>query len=155
MKKVNEDFSCEQVGFVNSESIGSDYREYIVSDDIKIYVATNLGFGNCSYFTLRLQYKGIDILPYSRVVNSYNADMRDVLMFLKKYSPQSDSWNLASDFIESTANLVMTDGEKFCEKFSLCIAVALIFTAQACAFIKLASFIFKIEEFSNNSKYFT
>ena len=117
MKQVNEDFSCEQVGLVNSESIGSDYREYIVNDDIKIYVATNLGFGNCSYFTLRLQYKGVDILPYSSAVNSYYADMRDVLMCIKKYSPQSESWNLASDFIDSTVNLIKTDADKFCEKF--------------------------------------
>lgn len=117
MKQVNEDFSCEQVGLVNSESIGSDYREYIVNDDIKIHVATNLGFGNCSYFTLRLQYKGVDILPYSSAVNSYYTDMRDVLMCIKKYSPQSESWNLASDFIDSTVNLIKTDAEKFCEKF--------------------------------------
>ena len=99
------------------ESIGWDGYEYKVNDDVIIYVNTNFGYGYSSYFTLGLKYKGIDILPYSIVVNYYYADMRDVLRYLRNYRTQSESWNLAFDFVEKTANLAATEPDKFCDKF--------------------------------------
>lgn len=101
----------------SKESIGWRCYEYKVNEDVRIYVNTNFGYGYSSYFTLGLKYKGIDILPYSSVVNYYYADMRDVLRYLRKYSPQSESWNLAFDFVEKTANQAATEPDKFCEKF--------------------------------------
>lgn len=99
------------------ESIGWDGYEYKVNDDVIIYVNTNFGYGYSSYFTLGLKYKGIDILPYSIVVNYYYADMRDVLRYLRNYRTQSESWNLAFDFVEKTANQAATEPDKFCDEF--------------------------------------
>ena len=99
------------------ESIGWDGYEYKVNDDVIIYINTNFGYGYSSYFTLGLKYKGIDILPYSIVVNYYYADMRDVLRYLRNYRTQSESWNLAFDFVEKTANQAATEPDKFCDKF--------------------------------------
>ena len=99
------------------ESIGWDGYEYKVNDDVIIYVNTNFGYGYSSYFTLGLKYKGIDILPYSSVVNYYYADMRDIIRYLRNYSTQSNSWNLAFDFVEKTANQAAIEPDKFCEKF--------------------------------------
>lgn len=101
----------------SKESIGWSCYEYKVNDDVEIYVNTNFGYGYSSYFTLGLKYKGIDILPYSIVVNYYYADMRDVLSYLRNYSTQTESWNLAFDFVEKTANLAATEPDKFCDKF--------------------------------------
>lgn len=101
----------------SKESIGWCCYEYKVNEDVKIYVNTNFGYGYSSYFTLGLKYKGIDILPYSSVVNYYYADMRDILRYLRNYSTQSNSWNLAFDFVEKTANQAATEPDKFCEKF--------------------------------------
>lgn len=99
------------------ESIGWDGYEYKVNDDVIIYVNTNFGYGYSSYFTLGLKYKGIDILPYSIVVNYYYADMRDVLRYLRNYRTRSESWNLAFDFVEKIANQAATEPDKFCDKF--------------------------------------
>lgn len=111
---------CEADGdnvMYSSESIGWNWYEYKVNDDVIIYVNTNFGYGYSSYFTLGLKYKGIDILPYSSVVNYYYADMRDILRYLRNYSTQSKSWNHAFDFVEKTANQAATEPDKFCEKF--------------------------------------
>ncbi len=101
----------------SKESIGWCCYEYNVNEDVKIYVNTNFGYGYSSYFTLGLKYKGIDILPYSIVVNYYYADMRDVLSYLRNYRTQSESWNLAFDFVEKTSNQAATEPDKFCDKF--------------------------------------
>lgn len=101
----------------SKESIGWCCYEYKVNDDVKIYVNTNFGYGYSSYFTLGLNYKGIDILPYSKVVNYYYADMRDILRFFRNYSTRSESWNLAFDEVERIANLAATNPRKFCEEY--------------------------------------
>ena len=101
----------------SKESIGWCCYEYKVNEDVKIYVNTNFGYGYSSYFTLGLKYKGIDILPYSSVITYYYADMRDILRYLRRFSTQSESWNLAFDFVEETANLAANEPDKFCDKF--------------------------------------
>lgn len=101
----------------SKESIGWRCYEYKVNEDVRIYINTNFGYGYSSYFTLGLKYKGIDILPYSHMVNYYHADMRDILRCLRNYYPKSESWNLAFDFVESTANLAVLDPKEFCNEF--------------------------------------
>lgn len=101
----------------SKESIGWRCYEYKVNEDVKIYVNTNFGYGYASYFTLGLMYKGIDILPYTSMINYYYADMRDILRWIRNYNTQSESWNLAFDFVEETANQAVTDPDKFCDKF--------------------------------------
>lgn len=101
----------------SKESIGWNSYEYKVNEDVRIYVNTNFGYGYSSYFTLGLKYKGIDILPYSYVVNYFYADMRDIIRCTRNYDTSAGSWNLAFDFVEENANLAAKDPEKFCAKF--------------------------------------
>ena len=101
----------------SKESIGWNSYEYKVNEDVRIYVNTNFGYGYSSYFTLGLKYKGIDILPYSYVVNYFYADMRDIIRCTRNYDTSAGSWNLAFDFVEKTANQAATEPDKFCEKF--------------------------------------
>lgn len=97
----------------STDTVGWSDFTYRVTDDITIKVGTNFGFGSSSYFDLCLQYKGIDVLPYSYVVKYYYADRRDIIRYTRRYLPARDSWNVAFDYVEKTANLALEDAGRF------------------------------------------
>lgn len=97
----------------STDTVGWSDFTYKVTDDITIKIDTNFGFGSSSYFDLCLKYKGIDVLPYSYVVKYYYANRRDIIRYTRRYHPTRDSWNLAFDYVERTANLASDDGERF------------------------------------------
>ena len=43
----------------SSEAIGWTYYSYKVNDDFVVSISTNFGYGNSSYFILRLMGKGL------------------------------------------------------------------------------------------------
>ena len=97
----------------STDTVGWSDFTYKVTDDITIKIDTNFGFGSSSYFDLCLKYKGIDVLPYSYVVKYYYANRRDIIRYTRRYHPTRDSWNIAFDYVERTANLASDDGERF------------------------------------------
>lgn len=103
----------------STDTLGWSDFKYRVTDDITIDLGTNFGYGSASYFRLCLKYKGIDILPYSFVVKYYFANRRDILRYTRMYDVAHDSWNLAFDFVEKTANLAAEDAEQFVREYIL------------------------------------
>lgn len=101
----------------SEESIGWRRYEYVVNSDIVMFVDTNFGYGNSSYFHISLRYKDIDILPYSFVVNYFYADIREIRKCTRNYKAEAENWNFAFNFVEEAVNLATTDQVKFCEEF--------------------------------------
>ncbi len=103
----------------STDTLGwSDFKSR-VTDDITIDLGTNFGYGSASYFRLCLKYKGIDILPYSFVVKYFFANRRDILRYTRMYDVAHDSWNIAFDFVEKTANLAADNSEEFVREYIL------------------------------------
>ena len=71
------------------------------------------GYGGSSYFHLGLRYKGIDILPYSFMVNYYYADQDDLIRYTRRYVVNHESWNNAFEFVERMANLAAGNPDAF------------------------------------------
>ena len=111
---------CKEDSSIKMHSIEEDgwntFRHFI-NDDVTISVSTNFGYGNSTYFHLGLNYKGIDILPYSFIVNYYYANMRDLCWYTRNYNAKSENWNTAFKFVEDVTNLAATDADKFCTEF--------------------------------------
>lgn len=111
---------CKEDSSIKMHSIEEDgwntYR-HVVNDDVTISVSTNFGYGNSTYFHIGLNYKGIDILPYSFIVNYYYANMRDLCWYTRNYYAKSENWNTAFQFVEDVTNLVETSTDKFCTEF--------------------------------------
>lgn len=51
-----------------SENIGWYRPDYTITDNVQISVRTNFCYGRSAYFHVNLNYKGINILPYSDIV---------------------------------------------------------------------------------------
>ncbi len=99
------------------ESIGWSSFVYKITDDIKVSVYTNFGFGYACYFTLTVSYKDIIIAPFSHVAKYYMANMTDVIRCTRDYNVDRDSWNPAFEFVRDFANKSLSNPEAFVESY--------------------------------------
>lgn len=101
------------VKMYSNESIGWSHFEYDISEDIKICLRTNLGYGSSAYFTLLASYKGIDIAPFSHIAHYYYANMVDIIKCTRNYIVCRESWIYAFEFVQDFTNKSLTNPEKF------------------------------------------
>lgn len=105
------------VKMYSRENIGWSGFEYKITDDIKVCVHTNFGYGFACYFTLTVSYKGIVIAPFTHVVKYYKANMTDIIRCTRDYYVSSDSWSPAFDFVKDFANQSLRNPQKFVEDY--------------------------------------
>ena len=94
-KNAKED---DSVKMCSHENIGWTSMKHVISDDLVITINTNFGFGYSSYFLLNVTYKGIDLLPYSHLVNYYYAGVAEIKNHTRSYCSDRENWGLAMDF---------------------------------------------------------
>lgn len=99
------------------ESIGWSSFDYVITDDIKVCVYTNLGYGYASYFTLSISYKGIIIAPFSHIAKYYNAHMTDIIRCTRDYYVEKDNWYPMFEFVKDFVNKSKENPESFVENY--------------------------------------
>jgi len=97
----------------STDTVGWSEFEYQITNEVKISVSTNFGYGSSAYFILGMSYKGIDILPYSYLVKYYYANMRDLVRYTRRYEVVRSSWEVAFDYVEKASNMANKDAEQF------------------------------------------
>lgn len=112
--ELNRDNSIKMY---SKENIGWSCFTHQINDDIKISLKTNFGFGNAAYFLMAVQYKGLDILPYSYIVKYYKAGMADIVRCTRSYSPCRESWSASFDFLSDFVNNSIANPEGFVESY--------------------------------------
>lgn len=105
------------VKMYSHDFLGWKHMEFSLSDDVKIYVDTNFGYGYSSYFTLTAAYKDIIITPLSHIVNYYYANVVDLLRCTRDYIVDHDSWEHALKFAAEFANQARNAPEQFVKKY--------------------------------------
>ena len=95
------------------EAIGWTQKEFQVTDNIKVCVSTNFGYGFSSYFMLAISYKDIVIAPFSFLVKYYHARMVDIVSCTRAYSVERDSWIPLFNFVKEFANKSLSDPVDF------------------------------------------
>lgn len=108
------DSSCKMY---SRESIGWSSFDYAITDDIKVCIYTNLGFGYASYFTLSISYKDIIIAPFSHIAKYYNACMIDIIRCTRDYYVEKDSWYPMFEFVKDFVNHSLEDPKSFVESY--------------------------------------
>lgn len=115
--EVNRLEQNSSVKMFSMENIGWNRFTYRVNDDINVSLKTNFGFGSAAYFLLAVQYKGLDILPYSYIVKYYKARMIDIVRCTRSYSPCRESWSASFDFLSDFVNNSVADPEEFVKSY--------------------------------------
>lgn len=101
------------VKMYSRESIGWNSFIYDITNDLKVCVYTNLGYGHASYFTLTISYKDIIIAPFSHIAKYYKANMTDIIRCTRDYVVDKDSWNPMFEFVQDFANRSLSNPEAF------------------------------------------
>lgn len=114
---VNKITQEASVKMFSTENIGWNNFPYEINNDVKISVKTNFGYGSSSYFTLAVQYKGLDILPYSYIVKYYKANMADIIRCTRSYMACRESWLASFDFVSDFVNKSVEDPDGFVESY--------------------------------------
>lgn len=97
----------------SSESIGWYNPNYTITDNVLVSVRTNFCYGRSAYFHVNLNYKGINILPYTNIVIYFWSNMMDNVRYTRDYYPLRSNWKEAFDFVVEVSNLIIDDSEKF------------------------------------------
>lgn len=106
--------SVRSTSLMYSNDIIGFYKPiYNIADNVSILLHTNFGYGRSSYFHVNLNYKGINILPYTDIINYYWSNMMDNIRYTVKFVPCRENWNPALSFVADVSNLIATDSEKF------------------------------------------
>lgn len=107
----------KDVKMYSTDTVGFSHFTYNISEDLKIKVHTNFGYGASSFFRVELTYKGIPILPYSYYVTYFYANSRDLARFTRIYKVERRSWLLAFKFVVDTANLSASNPDQFVKEW--------------------------------------
>ena len=97
----------------SNENIGWYRPEYPIADNVLISVRTNFCYGQSAYFHVNLNYKGINILPYTNIIEYHKSNMMDNVRYTMDYAPRRYNWENALSFVEEVSNLITTNSEKF------------------------------------------
>lgn len=105
---------------------------YNVTENLKIEIRTNFGFGNSSYFYVNLIYKGIRITPYSEWIEYRYKLASDVIRYSKsfafnersKYHKEyikvyiyNEDWISAFNYVKEAGRLSVLDEKGFVQKY--------------------------------------
>ena len=118
-RQVTSFLSDASVKMYSTETIGWSNFSFDISEDIKINVSSNFGYGWSSYFFINLTYKGIEIHPYSYWVKYYNADKESLMRYTRNYLTERSSWESAFRFVEEVTNKAKDNEYAFVKEFIL------------------------------------
>lgn len=106
--------------------IGWSYPEFKLNEDFTVQFHTNFGYGSTSYFYVKLNFKGIDILPFSDWVIYSGGSLYEIVRYSKKINVSNSGWNDAMSYVKDAFNLLVEDEEKFVDLYVIAECVILI-----------------------------
>lgn len=84
--------------------IGFNQEIFPIDKNFRIDLDTNFGYGNSSYFSLKLFFKDIPIIPYSRVIYHRYANASTYLFSTNEYWLEDESWSKCFKFVVDEVN---------------------------------------------------
>lgn len=81
-----------------------------LNDDLTAEIRTNFGYGSATYFFVTLIYKGIKIVPYSRLVHYHYINVVQLMKCTREYYPDNELWETALDFVKEACNGLLDNG---------------------------------------------
>ena len=97
----------------SNEAIGWYEPDFQIADGILISVRTNFCYGSSAYFYVNLNYKGINILPYSDIVTYFWSNMMDSVRYTRDYYPFRSNWKYVLSFVKEVSNMITIDRKRF------------------------------------------
>ena len=101
----------------SSEAKGWYRPNFNITGNARIGLRTNFCYGRSAYFDILLNYKGINILPYSDLVNYYWSNMMDNMRFTRSFTTHRNNWPVVLTFVADICNWIERDSVSFEKKW--------------------------------------
>jgi hypothetical protein len=88
-----------------------------LTPNFTVEVKTNFGYGSVSYFYIKLTYKNIEILPFSRWVNYEHGEFSEIIRYTQKFGLDNTEWLPVMVYCKDACNLSLTDEKTFISKY--------------------------------------
>lgn len=127
--KLNKDelkiFYSHRMPGWSHKIIGWFEKPYKINPDFSFHIKTNFGFGNSSYFYTKINFKGLDICPFTNWITYNDADLYEIINYSSIHYPKNESWSDAVEYILKAYNVSLRDETEFinnyfideCDKF--------------------------------------
>ena len=102
---------------ISHRKLGWAYPSFNLTKNLDVQFLTNFGYGNKSYFCIKLRFKNIDIIPFSEWVRYSDSRYDELLSYSQDYHVKNSSWKGAMAYTRSAVNLCVEDESKFIEKY--------------------------------------
>lgn len=79
--------------------------EFALTDNFKVEIKTNFGYGLSSYFYTILTYKNLKIVPFSDWIEYRYAHFHEIIRYTKKHALQNYEWENVINFSFNACNL--------------------------------------------------
>ncbi|MBS1527092.1 MAG: hypothetical protein JST19_15675 [Bacteroidetes bacterium] len=99
--------------------IGWVHFTHQLNDNFKATFQTNFGFGSATHFCVRLNFRGIDIVPLTHWVHYQIVKQKEVIYCSQNYWPQHENWYKAMDYVKTACNLYHQNEEQFIKRYIL------------------------------------
>lgn len=88
---------------------GWEMPAYQIHPDFSIQVKTNFGYGRSSYFYTKINFKGLDIVPFTDWINYQFAELTEIIRYSSKHKLVNESWHEAFAYILKAYNVFLND----------------------------------------------
>ena len=90
---------------------------YQLTPNFSLEIKTNFGYGRASYFYTKLNYKNIEITPFSEWIDYEFAEFSEIVRYTQSHLLKNEYWLEAMEFTKDACNLSNIDETKFVEKY--------------------------------------
>lgn len=90
-----------------------------LNDHFKVDFETNFGYGIATFFCIRLNFKGIDIVPLTHWVHYQIVNQYEVIRCSQQYAAQHENWFRAMDYVKTACNLYLLNETAFVNQYIL------------------------------------
>jgi hypothetical protein len=99
--------------------IGWVAQPYEINENFRATFQTNFGYGGSTFFCVRLNFRGIDIVPLTHWVHYQIVKQKEVIYCSQNYWPQHENWHKAMDYVKTACNVYRQNEEQFINRYIL------------------------------------
>ncbi|MBD1364949.1 hypothetical protein IDJ77_14095 [Mucilaginibacter sp. ZT4R22] len=90
-----------------------------IDANFNVEFVSNFGFGNSTFFCIKLSYKGVDILPLTHWIRYRIVNKEEIIRCTQTYNPQNENWYKAIDYVKAACNMFRQSESRFVNYYLL------------------------------------
>lgn len=108
----------DEIRAYSKKDIGwSGGYSFELGDDYKANIGTNFGYGRSSYFYLGIEFRGVDLTPYSKYVEYYYAGFTEIHRYTVQAFFYDNEWGKLFEYLVKSYNMAFDSPDRFIKTY--------------------------------------